>query len=72
MAKLSSWQRRRLPPSAFAIPERREYPYRYLPGGHENNVSHARNALSRSSGKPEEGRVRRAVERQYPEIGEEE
>ena len=61
-AVLTTEKRKRLPRSAFAIPERRAYPIQ--------DESHARNALARSSGKPEEGRVRRAVCRRYPNMGE--
>lgn len=64
MAKLTPRERKNLPDSAFAIPEDREYPIQ--------DVSHARNALSRVSqhGTPEEKRrVRAAVHRKYPSIG---
>lgn len=61
-AVLTTEQRNNLPRSAFAIPETREYPI--------HDRSHASDALSRSSGKPEEGRVRRAVCRRYPDMGE--
>lgn len=66
MAKLTSEARNDLPTSDFAIPETRSYPI--------HNKSHARNALARVAqhGSPEEkARVRRAVHRRYPDIGEE-
>lgn len=64
MAKLTPKGRKNLPDSAFAIPEDRAYPIQ--------DASHARNALSRVSqyGTPEEKRrVRAAVHRKYPNIG---
>ena len=66
MAVLSARARRRLPDSSFAIPEDRAYPIQ--------DKAHARNALARVSqyGTPEEKRrVRAAVKRKYPNIGEE-
>ena len=61
-AVLTTEARKALPRSAFAIPETREYPI--------HDRIHAQEALSRSSGKPEEARVRRAVCRRYPNMGE--
>ena len=63
MARLTAEQRRRLPDSAFAIPERRAYPI--------HDIEHARNALARVAqhGTPEEKRrVHRAVKRRFPSI----
>lgn len=64
MAKLSSAARKALPKSDFAVPSKApasgSYPI--------NNASHARNALSRSSGKPVAGQVRAAVKRKFPGI----
>lgn len=59
-APLTSERRNNLPRSSFAIPEDRAYPI--------HDRAHARNALARSSGKPEEARVRRAVCRRYPDM----
>lgn len=66
--RLSTAQRRQIPRSSFAIPEKApesgSYPI--------NDKAHARNALSRVSqhGTPEEkARVRRAVAAKYPGIG---
>jgi hypothetical protein len=64
MAKLSAADRRALPAKDFAGPDR-SYPI--------NNLSHARNALSRVSqyGYPElKEKVRAAVHRKFPGIGE--
>jgi len=75
VAELTQAQRDALPASAFAIPERREYPYRGLPGGPENNRRHAANALARVThyGTPEEkARVRAAVAAEYPGMREHE
>jgi hypothetical protein len=69
VAELTQAQRDALPASAFAIPERRAYPYRNLPGGPEANREHAANALARVShyGTAEEkARVRAAVAAEYP------
>lgn len=59
---LSSSDRASLPKGAFAIPSKApgsgSYP---IP-----DISHARNALARSSGKPEEAAVKAAVYRRYP------
>lgn len=60
-AVMSTETRNNLPDSAFALPGRR-YPI--------NDAAHARNALARSAGKPEEAAVRRAVCRKYPDMGE--
>ena len=64
MAKLSSSDRNALPGKDFAGPDR-SYPI--------NDMSHARNALSRVSqfGYPElKEKVRAAVHRKFPSIGE--
>jgi hypothetical protein len=63
MAKLSYQQRKNLPSSAFAIPEKDGYPIQ--------DAAHARNALARVSqfGSPtEKRRVRAAVRRRHPDI----
>lgn len=65
MAELTPKKRKALPKTAFAIPEKRKYPIQ--------DKAHARNALARVSqhGTPEEKRrVRAAVKRRYPGIGE--
>jgi hypothetical protein len=60
MGKLTAKSRAAIPSSDFAGPAR-SYPI--------EDESHARNALSRASGKPVEARVRAAVHRKYPDIG---
>jgi hypothetical protein len=60
MATLSAAARKRLSPSAFVFPGTRSYP---IP-----DLDHARNALSRSSGRPEEATVRGAVYKRYPQL----
>lgn len=61
MALLSATARNALPSSAFVFPSTRRYPI--------HNANHARDALARSSGKPEEAAVRAAVKKRYPNIG---
>ena len=60
MSKLTAETRKKIPKKDFAGPDE-SYPI--------ENASHARNALSRASGKPVEARVRAAVHRKYPNIG---
>ena len=60
MGKLTSKERKSLPKTAFVFPETRRYPI--------HDKAHARDALARASGKPEEEAVRRAVLRKYPSI----
>jgi hypothetical protein len=65
MARLTYQQRKKLPKSSFIIPSK-------APGGGSfpiPDISHARNALARSSGKPVAGRVRAAVKSKFPSIG---
>jgi len=59
-AVLTGKKRKALSKGAFAIPEERAYPI--------HDRAHAANALSRSAGKPEEARVKRAVCRRYPNM----
>jgi len=61
MAKLTAKTRNAIPSKEFAGPDR-SYPI--------EDKSHARNALARASGKPVEGRVRAAVHRKFPKLGE--
>lgn len=58
--KLDAKKRNSLPDSSFALPRERKYPM--------EDESHARNALSRSSGKPEEKEVKAKVHKRYPGI----
>lgn len=61
-APLTSKRRSKLATSTFAIPEERKFPI--------HDASHARNALARAAGTKYEARVRRAVCRRYPDMGE--
>jgi type IV secretory pathway VirB9-like protein len=61
MAKLTYGERKSMPKSEFVFPADKRYPI--------EDEAHARNALARSSGKPEEGRVRAAVHKKFPGIG---
>lgn len=58
MAKLTAAERNKLPSSSFVFPGSRKYPI--------HNWNHAKDALARSSGKPEEAKVRAAVRAKYP------
>ena len=58
--KLSSHGRDEIKDSNFALPKERKYPIQ--------DISHARNALARASGKPEESKVRAAVYAKYPSL----
>lgn len=59
-AVLTAKKRKGLSKESFAIPERRAYPI--------HDRAHAANALARSAGKPEAGRVRAAVCKRYPNM----
>ena len=64
MAKLSTAARKAPPAKAFAEPDKRKYPI--------ENQAHAKNALARvsHSGTPaEKSKVKRAVKKKYPSIG---
>jgi hypothetical protein len=61
-AVLTSKRRSKLATSTFAIPEERKFPI--------HDASRARNALARASGTKYEARVRRAVCKRYPDMGE--
>ena len=60
MAKLTTAARKKLPKSDFAEKGTRKYP---IP-----DAAHARDALARSSGKPEHASVVAAVKRKFPKI----
>src|ERR1700744_3590913 len=60
MAKLTAAARNNLPDSDFVFPKRKGYPI--------GDLNHARNALARSSGKPEAAEVRAAVYKKFPEL----
>lgn len=57
---LNAKGRKHIKPSNFVFPKDKRYPI--------HDISHARNALARSSGKPEEAKVKAAVYRKYPEL----
>jgi hypothetical protein len=58
--KLSYGARKKLKKGSFVFPGARRYPI--------EDMAHARNALARSSGKPEGSKVRAAVHRKYPSL----
>ena len=60
MAKLTAKARNNISASNFAGPHR-SYPI--------EDISHARNALARASGKPIEAQVRAKVHAKFPSIG---
>ena len=60
MTKLTYAKRENLSKDEFVFPETRRYPI--------GDAAHARDALARSSGKPEHAAVVSAVRRKYPEI----
>ena len=60
MTKLTNTERKELPKGNFVFPKTRRYPI--------EDAAHARDALARSSGKPEHAAVVTAVRRKYPEI----
>jgi hypothetical protein len=60
MTKLTYEERKKLPTGDFVFPKTRRYPI--------EDAAHARDALARSSGKPEHAKVVAAVKRRYPEI----
>ena len=60
MTKLTYEERKELPKGEFVFPTTRRYPI--------EDAAHARDALARSSGKPEHATVVAAVKQKYPEI----
>jgi hypothetical protein len=60
MAKLTHAEREDLPKGDFVFPKTRRYPI--------EDAAHARDALARSSGKPEHAAVVEAVKHKFPEI----
>jgi len=58
--KLSYADRKSLKKGSFVYPGERKYPI--------EDINHARNALARSSGKPEEAKVRAAVHKKFPQL----
>ena len=67
---LSAGYRQSLPKSDFALPGKGEGKKGAGSGSYPiPDASHARNALARASGKPEEATVRAKVHAKYPNIG---
>lgn len=62
LAKLTAKARNSLPDSAFVLSAERKYPI--------HDEAHARNALARCAGKPEESKVKAAVYAKYPKLKE--
>jgi hypothetical protein len=60
MTKLTYEKRKERHKGDFVFPKTRRYPI--------GDAAHARDALARSSGKPEHATVVAAVKRKYPEI----
>ena len=60
MTKLTHDEREDLPKADFVFPKTRRYPI--------EDAAHARDALARSSGKPEHAAVVEAVKRKFPDI----
>ena len=60
MTKLTYEERKELPQGEFVIPKTRRYPI--------EDAAHSRDALARSSGKPERAAVVASVKQKYPEI----
>ena len=60
MTKLTYARRKDLTKGDFVFPETRRYPI--------EDIAHARDALARSSGKPEHAAVLTAVRRKYPKM----
>jgi hypothetical protein len=60
MTKLTNSARKNLPKGDFVYPKTRRYPI--------EDAAHARDALARSSGKPEHTAVVTAVKQKFPEI----
>lgn len=69
MSKLTAADRESLPRSDFALPGKGSGPKGAGSGSYPiPDPSHAKDALARSSGKPEHAAVERAVHRKFPGI----
>lgn len=70
MSKLTAAMRKAIPSKNFAIKSRATTPAGKAKSGSYpiEDLAHARNALARSSGKPEAGQVRAAVYAKYPQL----
>lgn len=60
MAVITAKMRKQLPPTAFVFAKGKRYPI--------HDLAHARNALARAAGKPEEAAVKAAVYKRFPEL----
>jgi hypothetical protein len=60
LAVMSAKQRKNLPPASFVFAKDKRYPI--------HDLAHAKNALARASGKPEEAAVKAAVYRKFPQL----
>ena len=69
MSKLTAADRQSLPKKDFALPGKGEGPKGAGSGSYPiPDESHARNALARSSGKPEAAKVKAKVKAKFPGI----
>lgn len=60
MSKLTAAERNKLGSNQFAIPSKRAFPI--------HDLNHARDALARASGKPEDAQVKTAVHKKWPQL----
>ena len=69
MAKLTGAQRKRISAKNTAVPSKRTKSGGAVSGSYPiPDISHARNALARSSGKPVAAQVRKKVYAKYPQL----
>ena len=70
MAKLTAAARKNIPKSSFAVKSKASTAAGKARSGSYPipDISHARNALARSSGKPVASQVRAAVYKKYPQL----
>jgi hypothetical protein len=70
VAKLTAKARKSIPTSDFAVPSKAKTPSDKVKSGNYpvNDLAHARNALSRSSGKSVESQVRAKVLAKFPAL----
>ena len=69
MAKLTAAARKKISPKNEAVPSKDSKKGGAVSGSYPiPDISHARNALARSSGKPVAAQVRRKVEAKYPQL----
>lgn len=69
MAKLSAAQRKNVPKSKMGVPSQSTKSGGAVSGSYPMpDISHARNALARSSGKPVEAQVRAKAYALYPQL----